>query len=163
LQHGRKELFTLRHQFEFHGNGAGYPINFFQANPFAVQGSSGGAGAGYLTDAGYSNYNSLQVDFRQRTWHGMQFDANYTWSHTLGVSTPNDWTGAYSAFTLRNMRRSYGPTLYDLRHVVHINGTADLPFGQGKRWANQGGIVDKVIGGWNVGTIVTYQTGFPFR
>ena len=27
---------------------------------------------------GYSNYNGLQVDFRQRAWHGLQFDANYT-------------------------------------------------------------------------------------
>ena len=140
------------------GAGAGYPINFFQANPFAA-----GNSTGYMTDAGYSTYNGLQVDFRQRAWHGVTFDANYTWSHTLGVSTPNDWTGAYPAFTLRNLRESYGPTLYDLRHVVHINATADLPFGKGRAFLNHGGVVDKVIGGWNIGTIMTFQTGYPFR
>jgi hypothetical protein len=148
------------------GAGAGYPINFFQANPYAAGTSppvNGTGSAGYMTDAGYSNYNALQVDFRQRSWHGVQFDANYTWSKTLGVSTPNDWTGTYSQFTLRNIRQSYGPTLFDLHHVMHANATVDLPFGRGKAYLNQSGIVDKVLGGWNVGTIVTYQTGMPFR
>ncbi|MGE5113940.1 MAG: carboxypeptidase regulatory-like domain-containing protein [Acidobacteriaceae bacterium] len=141
------------------GAGAGFPINIFQANPYAA-----GLGAvGYMTDAGYSNYHGLQVDFRERAWHGMTVDANYTWSHTLGVSTPNDWTGAYPSFTLRNLRQSYGPTLYDLRHVVHVNATVDLPFGKGRAFLNQGGVLDKIIGGWNVGTIMTYQTGYPFR
>jgi Carboxypeptidase regulatory-like domain len=140
------------------GAGAGFPINFFQANPYAS-----GSGTGLMTDSGYSNYNSLQVDFRQRQWHGVDFDANYTWSHTLGVSTPNDWTGAYPAFSLRNLRYGYGPTLFDIRHVVHIAATADLPFGKGRMWLNHGGVVDKVIGGWNVGTIFQYQSGTPFR
>lgn len=133
-----------------------YPINFFQANPYAA-----GSSTGLLTDLGFSNYNSLQVDFRQRAWHGVQFDANYTYAHTLGVSTPDDWTGAYTAFTLRDLRRSYGPSLFDLRHVVHLTGTADLPLGRGHRWLNRGGVVDRIVGGWNVGTILTYQTGFP--
>jgi len=133
-----------------------YPINFFQANPYAA-----GSSTGLLTDLGYSNYNSLQIDFRQRAWHGVQFDANYTYAHTLGVSTPDDWTGAYTAFTLRNLRESYGPSLFDLRHVFHLTGTADLPLGRGHKWLNHGGVVDRLVGGWNVGTILTYQTGFP--
>lgn len=147
------------------GAGAGYPANFFLANPYAISPSafSSGNSAGYMTDAGYSTYNALQVDFRQRAWHGVTFDANYTWSHTLGVSTPNDWTGAYPQFTLRDLHQSYGPTLYDLRHVVHVNATADLPFGKGRAFLNQGGAVDKVFGGWTVGTIMTYQSGYPFR
>jgi hypothetical protein len=116
-----------------------------------------------MTDAGWSNYHSMQVDFRQRFWHGLQFDANYTWSHTLGVSTPNDWTGSYYAYSLRNLKQSYGPTRFDLRHVVNLSGTADLPFGRGRRWLNQDGPLNKVFGGWTVGTITTYRTGFPFR
>ena len=139
------------------GTGAGYPINFFQANPYAS-----GSTTGYMTDAGFSNYNALQVDLRQRQWHGMEFDANYTWSHSLGVSTPNDWTGAYPAFSLRNLKYGYGPSLYDLRHVVHVQATVDLPFGKGRRFLNHGGVADRVIGGWTAATIFTYQSGFPF-
>ncbi len=141
----------------FTGAGAGYPINYFQVNPYAQ-----GVGASETVAEGYSNYNALQVDFRQRSWHGLQMDANYTWSHTLGIATQNNWQGQGAVFTLRDMRLSYGPTLFDLRHVIHINGTYDLPFGKGKEFANRGGALDRVVGGWTVGTIFTFQTGTPF-
>lgn len=141
----------------FQGPGAGYPINYFQANPYAQ-----GIGSSYTEAEGYSNYNALQIDFRQRAWHGLQFDANYTWSHTLGVATQNNWQGQGAVFTVRDMRLSYGPTLFDLRHVMHVNGTYDLPFGRGKQLANHGGALDHIIGGWTVGTIFTFQTGAPF-
>jgi len=136
--------------------GHGYPINFFQANPY-----NAGKATGYLTDPGFGDYHALQVDWRQRQWHGVQFDANYTWSHTLGVQPGDTWTGAFRLFTMRNLRQSYGPTLFDVRHVFHANGTYDLPFGKGKALANRGGVVDQIVGGWNIGTILTYQTGLP--
>lgn len=139
------------------GPGAGYPINYFQANPY-----SQGIGSSYTIAEGYSNYDALQVDFRQRAWHGLQFDANYTWSHTLGIATQNNWQGQGAIFTVRDMRLSYGPTLFDLRHVVHVNGTYDLPFGKGKDFANHGGALDHIVGGWTLGTIFTFQTGAPF-
>ena len=139
------------------GAGPGLPINFFQANPLAA-----GNPALYLVAEGYSNYNGMQVDFRQRQWHGLQFDANYTWSHTLGLTTPNNWQGQTYTFTLRDMRLGYGPSLFDIRHSFNLNGTYDLPFGRGKQFANRGGILDKVIGGWTIGSIFNFQTGTPF-
>lgn len=137
------------------------PINFFQANPFGA-GQDGAGITNYMTDGGYGNYNGLQVDFRQSNWHGMQFDVNYTWSHSLGQQPDNQWLGATNQFTMRDLRLSYGPTLFDVRHVVHASGTYDLPFGTGKRFLDRPGAIDKIVGGWNVGTIVTYQTGSPF-
>ena len=146
----------------FTGPGAGYPINFFQANPFSTGTSFSSAINTLVVAEGYSNYNGLQFDFRQRQWHGLQFDANYTWSHTLGISTPNNWQGQVNEFTLRDMRLSYGPTLFDVRHAININGSYDLPLGRGKQYLNQSKVLDKVVGGWTVGTILTYQTGTPF-
>jgi hypothetical protein len=116
-----------------------------------------------MTAAGYSNYNGLLVDFRQRQWHGLQFDANYAWSHTLGTATANQWQGVINQFTARDLRRSYGPTLFDLRHVVHVNATYDLPLGKGKQFLNHGGPVDKIVGGWTIGTIATLHSGYPFQ
>ena len=139
------------------GAGGGYPINFFQANPYAS-----GIPATVMTDPGWSNYHSMQVEFRQRFYHGLQFNANYTWSHNLGVASPNDWTGAYTNYTLRSLKESYGPTNYDLRHVFNVSGTADLPFGAGRKWA-QGGPLNKIVGGWTVGTIMTYRSGAAGR
>ena len=139
------------------GAGAGLPINFLQANPYAA-----GNSALYLVAEGYSNYNGMQVDFRQRQWHGLQFDANYTWSHTLGLTTPNNWQGQTYTFTLRNMRLGYGPSLFDIRHSMNVNATYDLPFGKGKSFANNSAVLDKVVGGWTLGSIFNFQTGTPF-
>lgn len=145
-----------------------YPVNFFQANPYAdgigfKNFGDTAANASFLAADGYGTYHALQVDFRQKQWHGMQFDVNYTWSHTLGVQPDGQWTGAVNIYTLRDLGESYSPTLFDLRHVLHASGTYDLPFGQGKTLLNRGGVVDKVVGGWTLGTIFTYQTGFPFQ
>jgi hypothetical protein len=93
----------------------------------------------------------------------MQFDVNYTYSHTLGITTQNSWTGQFNQFTLRNLRDSYGPTGYDLRHVFHANGTYDLPFGRGRQFVNRAGPLDRIVGGWTVGTILTLQSGAPFQ
>jgi len=140
------------------GAGGPYPINFFQMNPL-----ESGQDVGFTTQAGYSNYNGLQVDFRQKQWHGMQFDVNYTWSHTLGINTQNSWTGVFNQFSLRNLRQSYGPLPFDIRNSLHANGTYDLPFGVGKQFLNQSGVVDKIVGGWSLGTIVSLQSGEPFQ
>ncbi|HEX4007803.1 MAG TPA: TonB-dependent receptor [Acidobacteriaceae bacterium] len=138
------------------GAGAGYPINFFQSNPY-----SGGYSSGEMVSAGYSNYNGVQVDLRQGAWHGLQYDANYTFSHSLGVSGSNSWTGSYNAFTLRNLRESYGPTMFDIRSVLHANGTYDLPIGKGRSYLSDNRVADAVLGGFTVGTIVTWQSGAP--
>jgi hypothetical protein len=139
------------------GPGPGLPSNFFQANPF-----ESGNGALFLVAQGYSNYNAMQVDFRQRQWHGLQFDANYTWGKTLGISSPNNWQGQTYTFSLRSPRLGYGPALFDIRHSLNINGTIDLPFGHGKAFLSQNKVLDKVVGGWTIGTIFNFQTGTPF-
>lgn len=146
----------------FTGAGAGYPINFFQANPFSTGTGFFGVTNTLLIAEGYSNYNGLQVDFRQRQWHGLLFDANYTWGHTLGISTPNNWQGKTNTFTLRNMRLSYGPTLFDIRHAINVSGSYDLPFGRGKQFLSENSLLGKLVGGWTVGTTLGFQTGAPF-
>lgn len=81
---------------------------------------------GYLNSVGYSNYNALQVEFRQQPWHGMESHGNYTFSKTLGVT---------QQYTLRDLRSGYGPANTDRHHVANILGNlryavwqgADLP------------------------------------
>jgi hypothetical protein len=138
--------------------GAGYPINFFQANPYAAGGS-----VNYLDAAGSSNYHALQIDFRQRLTHGMQFNVNYTWGHSLGVAAQNGIQGQNNTiyYTQRNFRLNYGPSLFDIRHVVHASGTYDLPFGKGRAYLNSSKLADYTAGGWTIGTIVSMQSGNP--
>jgi carboxypeptidase family protein len=139
-----------------YGAGAGYPINFWRANPFAT------GAATYMDDSGYSNYNSLQMEFRQRQWHGMSLNANYTLSKTFGVAVATDFAAGYTQFTLRDPLSSEAPLATDRRHVAHVSSTYDLPFGSGRKWL-QNGALEKIAGGWTVSTIVTFQSGTPFR
>lgn len=143
-----------------------YPINFWQANPFGA-GTNGppyiGLGsAGYMTDAGSGNYNALQLEFKQKQWHGMEFDVNYTWAHTLGIEPGNSWTGSFNNFTIRNLQLSYGPTLFDIRQTFNAYGTYQLPFGTSKAFLNTPGVLNDVLGNWTVGTIITLHSGAPF-
>ncbi len=146
------------------GNGS-YPSNFFQENPYVA-----GAGTLEMTNAGYSNYNALQVDFRQNVTHGMQFDANYTYSKSLGVSVQGSTApGYYSGrgnsapgfYTLRNKGLNYFPSAFDVRHVFHASGTYDLPFGTDRPFLNQNKLLNSIVGGWTLGAIVIWQSGEP--
>ena len=138
--------------------GTGYPINFWQENPFAQ-----GGDVWYLDAAGHTNYHALQIDFRQRLTHGMEFNVNYTWAHSLGIAAQNGIQGQGNNiyYTQRNFRLNYGPSLFDIRHVVHASGTYDLPFGKGRHFLNTSKLADYVVGGWTLGTIVSIQSGNP--
>ncbi|HXS99035.1 MAG TPA: carboxypeptidase-like regulatory domain-containing protein [Candidatus Limnocylindrales bacterium] len=144
----------------FTGAGAGYPINFWQVNPFAT-----GRAVNYEDSSGHSNYNGLQTEFRQRLTDGIQFNFNYTFSHSMGLLSQNaiqgQATGASLYYTNRNFRLNYAPSAFDIRHVLHFSGTFDLPFGKNRRFLNTNKVADEVIGGWTLGTIITFQTGTP--
>jgi hypothetical protein len=137
------------------GAGGSYPENLFQANPYY-----GGQASGYLTAAGYSNYNGLQLEFRQQSWHGMQFNANYTWSKNLAVTQQNT---LHNLPGVHGLRESYGPALTDRRNVMNTFGTYDLPFGKGKSYLNRNDLLNRLVGGWTLGTVVTYTSGYPFQ
>jgi hypothetical protein len=137
--------------------GAGKPVNFWNINPYART-----SGLNYLDAAGSSNYHSLQIQFRQKPTHGAQFQAAYTLAHSLNNGAVNNLQSqGYNPYTLRNLQLNYGPSTFDIRHVIRISGTYDLPFGKGKAFLNRGGVVDAVFGHWILGTITAIQAGSP--
>jgi len=142
------------------GAGAGYPINYFQANPYKTGEANP---VSYMDSVGYSTYHSLQVELRQQVWHGLQFNANYTFSKNLGIEPGTNWEGQFAQFDLRDLGMSYMPSGFDRRQVFNFTPVYQLPFGQGKQFANRGGFVDKVVGGWTLSSIVVLQSGAPFR
>jgi hypothetical protein len=144
-----------------------YPANFFEVNPYTT-----GLSLNYLDAMGHSNYNSLQVEMRQRYVYGMQFNLNYTLGHSLILGPANAYQGNVTSqtgtvaglfLTDRNFRMNYGPSPFDIRHVVHASGTYDLPFGKGKKFLSTGKLANEVLGGWTLGTIVIFQTGTPVQ
>lgn len=137
-----------------------YPINVFQANPYGANNATS-----YMTAFGYSTYEALQTELRQQAWHGLQMEANYTWSHTLGNGGGTGPGGglyvASPVMTLHNVALNYHPATFDIHQVFHGNGTYDLPVGRGKQWLSSDSVASRVLGNWIIGSIVTMQTGTP--
>jgi hypothetical protein len=113
-----------------------------------------------LNDANY-NYNSLQIEIRRRFANGLYFQANYTFSKNLtnAIGTSQALFEPYldnNNPDLDNQRADFDQT-----HVFNFNGIYQLPFGKGKMFLNQGGIVDKVFGGWEISGLGTWTSGAP--
>ena len=52
---------------------------------------------------------------------------------------------------------------FDVRHVLQMYGTYDLPFGKDRRWKIGNSVLEAVAGGWTLGGLLTAQSGTPFR
>jgi len=118
----------------------------------------------YISNQGASSYDGMLVSLRRRFSQGLQFDFNYTWSHSIdnGSSVVNTVTGGLVC-DLTNLRVCRGPSDFDIRHLFNANFIYELPFGRGRMfgsgvsgWANQ------IIGGWEVSGIFTARSGLPF-
>ena len=46
--------------------------------------------------------------------------------------------------------------------MFNSNIAYTLPVGKGKKLLDRGGWVDTLVGGWDLGAIITWQTGAPF-
>lgn len=137
------------------GNGLGMPSNLFMVNPDARGGSF------LLDNAAMSSYNALQVDFRRRPSKGLQYDLSYTFAKSLTNYNANSSSDFNGFTTLRDVGYDKGPAPFDTRHAIKLNLVWDLPFGEGRRFASTNGIVNRIIGGWEINTITRWQTGPP--
>src|SRR6266566_5096787 len=123
-----------------------------------------GALSGWST-IGNSYYHGMSLSLRQRT-HGLQWDFNYTFSHSLddssGLQTDTGFGGA--SFILNPIRQHdwYANSDFDIRHVVNVNAVFELPMGRGKWIAkNAGHGLNALIGGFQLSSIFRWSTGLP--
>ena len=97
-----------------------------------------------------SNYNALWVSANQRLGHGLQFNASYTFSHSIDeVSRNNEGIVVHDSTNIFNSR---GNSDFDARHRFVANAIYELPF-KGNR----------LVSGWKLAPIVVVQSGNPFN
>ena len=117
-------------------------------------------GLTYRSPAAHSSYNGLEVTLDKRFSRGFAFTTAYTWARAMGQTSElfvaGD-NGAAQDKTCFSCER--GPTSNDVRQRVVGNYSWELPFGQGRKMLNQGGVVDAIVGGWQMTGIVSLQTG----
>lgn len=97
-----------------------------------------------------SSYNALWVTANKRLSHGLQFNASYTWSHSIDNNSRNN--EGVSLQDSLNLAAERANSDFDARHRFVFNTVYDLPFKKSSR----------ILGGWELATIVSLQSGNPF-
>ncbi|MFY9560199.1 MAG: carboxypeptidase regulatory-like domain-containing protein [Terriglobales bacterium] len=99
-----------------------------------------------------SNYNSLQVSLEKRLTHGLQFEVAYTWSKS--IDNASSFENILKPICNRCNRSL---SLYDARHRVVLSYLWELPVPKYQ------GAKGKILNGWAVSGITSFQSGFPVR
>jgi hypothetical protein len=115
-----------------------------------------------LESQGQSVYNAMKVDLQRRFSQGMQFGLSYTFAKAIGdagedIFGDSPINGVIQNPFDRQSLRSVSPSIPP--HSLVFNYILEMPFGKGKRFLNQGGLVDRLVGGFQVSGINRYRNG----
>ncbi|MBI4910323.1 MAG: carboxypeptidase regulatory-like domain-containing protein [Acidobacteria bacterium] len=127
-----------------------YLRNFPQFNQFI-----------YGNNNGRSYYNSMQLSVR-RNVGAVRLTGNYTFSRSIdNISV--DGNGFTNVIDNNNLLLNRGRSDADRPHVFNANGSYIIPIGKGKRFGgDMGRAADAVVGGWEMGGLLYWQTGSTF-
>jgi hypothetical protein len=111
-----------------------------------------------------STYHSGQLKITQRFSNGLQFLGSYTYAKSLdyGGSAASGGGAVGNPQTVTNLEAGHGPSGFDVRHRAVFSWVYELPFGPGRHWLANGGVLGAVAGGWQIAGIATMTTGRPF-
>jgi len=114
----------------------------------------------YKSDTGLSSYHALLVSLERRFSSGLSFQTHYTWSHSIndGAIGGGEANGQQNV-NCRQCDKADSAT--DVRNNVTANAVYELPFGPGKTYLHDAGVLGKIVGGWELSTLGTWHTGHP--
>jgi hypothetical protein len=103
-----------------------------------------------------SSYHSLQLTVEKRLSSGLSFLANYSHAKELNDFAPVGGCSCGFNTNPYNRQFDYGPSDDSLNHVFKFSGAYRFPN------VHTSGLKDKLVNGWELSSIVTWQSGFPF-
>ena len=113
----------------------------------------------------FSSYNSFQLTATKRFANGGSFLAAYTNAKLLSnTDTETTWleSGVGQVQDWNNLKGEKSLSSQDVSQRLVMSYVYDLPFGHGKRFmSDASGVVDKVVSGWGVDGVTSFQKGFP--
>jgi Carboxypeptidase regulatory-like domain/TonB dependent receptor-like, beta-barrel len=123
-----------------------------------------------MANKGFSDYNGLFTTLRKKLSNNLQFDFNYTFSHSIdnGSTVANEDGNFQSGVTsvmcdVTNNSACRGNSEFDARHQISGDFVYDLPFGRGQMFGRDvNAWLNEAIGGWQVSGIETWRTGLAF-
>jgi hypothetical protein len=108
---------------------------------------------------GNTLFHSLQARYEHRFSQGLSFTAAYTWGHLIDDTAQTINRGGCGCQNPRNRGRAErADSIDDIRHRVVAGYVWDMPWGSGL-----GAAPRAILGGWQLGGIVTLQSGSPFN
>ena len=112
-----------------------------------------------------STFHAGTLKVQQRFSNGLQFLVSYTYGKSLdyGGAAASGGGAVGGGQTVTDMDAWHGPSGYDTRHRAVVSYVYQLPFGPGRRWMSGAvGLLQGIVGGWQLAGITTMTTGRPF-
>ena len=111
-----------------------------------------------------ASYNALVTRLEKRFSKGITFLTSYTWSHNIDNNTQFLDTGLFNVANHYDRGAERASANIDMTQSFTSSFTWQLPFGKNRAFgANWGGAADAILGGWQIGGLVSLRTGFPFE
>ena len=120
----------------------------------------------WVDPAGSQNYNGFAARLEHRFSAGLYFLNSFTWSKSLGNTEQalEYASGYYQANpqNIYNLKAERGPSSFDVKFINVTSVVYQLPFGRGRKYGSGWNpVMDGVLGGWELNTINTANTGIP--
>lgn len=107
-----------------------------------------------------SIYNGLATQLQKRFSNGYTAQIAYTFSRSVDTDSEPFGGGAgelQGTMDVGNIRLDRGLSAFDATHRLAANFIYEVPFLRGRK-----GLAGTLLGGWQVGGILSMQSGFPF-
>jgi outer membrane receptor protein involved in Fe transport len=107
-----------------------------------------------------SNYNGMHVNLEKRFSRGFQAQFAYTYGKSLDDDSQtiagDSFGNGLNSPPWMIPKAFYGPSDYDVKHSISINGLWDIPAPK-----SLGSIANRALGGWELGGIFSINSGVP--
>jgi hypothetical protein len=117
-----------------------------------------------VDNGGYGNYNGLAFKLTKRYSSGLTYLFGYTWSKTMDTGSAIRTHDGDTLFPQNSYCRSceYALSSFHVGHRYTGSILYDIPVGKGRGLNVDNGVLNAIVGGWQVGSIIAVQTGFPY-
>ncbi|MGC2636748.1 MAG: TonB-dependent receptor [Acidobacteriaceae bacterium] len=121
----------------------------------------------FYTNQGFSSYNGLLTTVQKNLNHGLQFDLNYTWSHSIDNTSLIANSVAFGGYgficDVLRPRLCRGNSDFDTANYLTGDFTYSLPFGRNREFgSNIPWGLDELIGGWDISGIPVWHSGTAY-
>src|SRR5678816_2415405 len=117
----------------------------------------------FVNDGFNASYNAASVKLTRRFGQGVSLTTNYTFAKSIDNASGTRTQGLDTLFPQDSscLQCERGLSSFDVRHRWVLGAVYDLPIGKGKFLGVNNAVANALIGGWQLSTNSTIQSGAP--